>query len=348
MRVLVTGHKGYIGSALTPLLREAGHEVIGLDSGWFESDSRLKPARGHVPSLSKDVRDVIESDLAGFDAVMHLAGLCNDPLGDMNAEWTFEINHLATVRLARMAREQGVSRFIFSSTCSVYGASGDVLLSEDSAPRPITPYAESKVRTEDDLSRLAGPGFAPVHLRNATAYGVSSALRADLVLNNLVGWAYTTGRIMIMSDGTPWRPLVHIEDIARAFISVLHAPVETVSDQVFNVGRTADNYQVRDLADIVGETVPGCQVEYAPGGGPDPRCYRVNCDKLQQAAPEFQPQWDARKGAQELYAAMRSVGMTHDYFVSSKFMRIKRIKELIDSGQMQGALRWAVPSTVKR
>jgi nucleoside-diphosphate-sugar epimerase len=347
MRVLVTGHKGYIGSVLTPLLSKAGHDVVGLDSGWFETDEALQPALAGIPSLDMDVRDVTEKDLAGFDAVMHLAGLCNDPLGDMNPEWTFEINHRATVRLARMARQQGVGRFIFSSTCSVYGASGDALLTEDSQPRPITPYAESKVRAEDDLSRLASPGFAPVHLRNATAYGVSSALRADLVLNNLVGWAYTTGRIMIMSDGTPWRPLVHIEDIARAFISVLQAPAEVVSDQVFNVGRTADNYQVRELADIVGGTVPGCQVEYAPGGGPDPRCYRVNCDKLQQAVPEFQPQWDARKGAQELYGAMKETGMTHDYFVSAKFMRIKRIKELLDSGQMRESLRWTVASPVK-
>ena len=341
MKILVTGHRGYIGTVLTGMLVDAGHSVTGLDNGLFDIDTRLRSDNHVVSSLDIDVRDVKEESLAGFDAVMHLAGLSNDPLGDLNADWTFDINHLATIRLAKMAKAQGVKKFIFSSTCSIYGASGDELLTETSTPKPVTPYAESKVRVEDDLMKLADSDFSPVYLRNATAYGVSSALRADLVLNNLVGLAYTTGTVLIKSDGTPWRPIVHIEDIARAFIAVLDAPDEVVANEVFNVGRTEDNYQVRELADIVGETVPGARIEYAADGGPDPRCYRVDCEKLPSLVPDFKPQWDPRKGAEELYRVMKSVGMTEEYFVSPKFMRIKRIKELLGNGQLHDSLRRA-------
>ncbi|MEQ9369393.1 MAG: SDR family oxidoreductase [Coleofasciculus chthonoplastes F3-SA18-01] len=304
MRLLLTGHKGYIGTVMVPMLLAHGHEVIGLDSDLFE---RCTFGEGivSIPEFQKDIRDVEESDLAGFDAVLHLAGLSNDPLGNLNPNLTYQINHLASVRLAKLAKAAGVSRFIFSSSCSNYGASGDNWLNEQSTFNPVTPYGISKVRTEQDVSQLADDNFSPTFLRNATAYGVSPRLRFDLVLNNLVAWAFTTGQVYIKSDGTPWRPIVHIEDISRAFIAVLHAPREVIHNQAFNVGRNQDNYRIRDLAEIVKQTVPGCRIEYAKEAGPDKRCYRVNCSKIAQMLPEFQPQWNARRGAKELYTCFQ-------------------------------------------
>ncbi|MGH7349472.1 MAG: NAD-dependent epimerase/dehydratase family protein, partial [Candidatus Rokuibacteriota bacterium] len=276
MRVLVTGHNGYIGSVMVPILQAAGHEVVGLDSFFFEDCSLLQEDH-RVPALRKDLRDVRPWDLDGFGAVAHLAALCNDPLGDLHPEWTYDINHKASVQLASMARAAGVARFLHASSCSMYGAAGgDDLLSEEAPLRPLTPYAISKVRTEEDVSKLADRSFSPVFMRNATAYGLSPRLRADVVLNNLVCWAHTTGRIRIMSDGTPWRPIVHVQDIARAFAAALSAPREAIHNQAFNVGANGENYQVRELAEIVRDTVPGCAVEYADGAGPDPRSYRVN------------------------------------------------------------------------
>ena len=341
MRVLVTGHKGYVGTVMVPMLIEAGHEVVGLDSDLYE---RCTFGHGEgmleIPELKKDIREVEASDLTGFEAVIHLAGLSNDPLGDLNPELTYEINHAASVRLARLAKGVGVQRFIFSSSCSNYGAAGEGWVNEGSAFQPVTPYGISKVRVEEDVAKLADGEFSPTFPRSATAYGVSPRLRFDLVLNNLVAWAYTTGRVYLKSDGMAWRPIVHVEDMARAFVAILHGPREEVHNEAFNVGRTEENYRIRELAEIVAETVPGSRIEYAEGAGPDTRCYRVECDKLAQRLPEFQPQWDARRGAEELYAAYQEVGLSVEEFEGPRYKRVAHIKELLGSGRLDEALRW--------
>lgn len=281
--------------------------------------------------------------------MIHLAGLSNDPLGDFNPSLTYEINHAASVRLASLAKQVGIKRFIFSSSCSNYGAGGEDWLNEKSAFNPVTPYGISKVRTEQDLAKLADSDFSPTFLRNATAYGVSPRLRFDLVLNNLVAWAFTTSQVYIKSDGTPWRPIVHIEDISRAFIAVLHAPREMVHNQAFNVGRNEDNYRIRELAEIVEETVPGCRIVYAKDGLPDKRCYRVDCSKIAQTLPEFKPQWNARRGAEELYTAYQKVGLTLEDFEGARYKRITQIKQLLSTDRLDETLRWkeaVVPSLV--
>jgi nucleoside-diphosphate-sugar epimerase len=339
MRVLVTGHNGYIGSVLAPMVRAAGHDVVGLDTYLFE-DCTFGKEVSAIEALRLDVRDVRTTDLAGFDAIMHLAALSNDPLGNVNPVCTYDINHLASVRLARLAKEAGVPRFLFASSCSLYGVAGDALLTEDAAFNPITPYGESKVRVELDVAKLADDHFSPTFLRNATAYGVSSRLRADIVVNNLVGVAYTTGDVLIQSDGTPWRPLVHVEDIARAFLAVLEAPREAVHNEAFNVGRTEENYRVRDLAQMVQEIVPGSRVRYAEGGGPDPRCYRVDCGKLARMVPEFQPQWTVRTGMEELHEAFKRHGLTREQFLGDRYLRIKQILKLQADGRLDASLRW--------
>jgi nucleoside-diphosphate-sugar epimerase len=343
MNILVTGDQGYIGTVLVPMLLRQGHRVAGLDCNWFEQ-SAFSPIPLQAASRKEDVRDADSSAVAGFDAVIHLAALSNDPLGDLNPALTMEINHLASVRLARLAKENGVKRFLFSSSCSTYGAAGpEALLNEEAEFRPVTPYGRSKVLVEHDLLRLAGSDFSPTFLRNATAYGVSPRLRFDLVLNNLVAWAATTGRIHIKSDGTPWRPLVHVEDICRAFIAALNAPRETVHCQAFNIGATGENYQIRDLAEIVKEIVPGCRIEYAKDGGPDKRCYRVDFSKVAKSLPDFKPHWDARKGAHELYDAIRQVDLGLDDFEGPKYQRISHLRGLISAGRLDSRLRWHEP-----
>ncbi|MCB0209172.1 MAG: NAD(P)-dependent oxidoreductase [Anaerolineae bacterium] len=339
MRVLVTGHNGYIGTVLVPMLQKAGHEVVGMDNDFFEEctfGTMIDP----VPSIKKDIRDVEARDLEGFEAVLHLAGLSNDPLGDFRPELTDQINHQATVQLGRLAKAAGASRFIFASSCSNYGASGNDWLVEESAFNPVTPYGISKVQSEQGLAQLADENFSPTYLRNATAFGVSPRLRFDLVLNNLVAWAYTTGQVYLKSDGSPWRPIVHIEDISRAFLAVLHAPREVIHNEGFNVGRNEDNYRIRDLAMIVKETVPGCDLKMAPDAGPDKRNYRVDCSKIINTLPEFQPQWDARRGAQELYEAYQKVGLTLDEFEGPRYKRITHIKNLVNDGRLDETLRW--------
>jgi nucleoside-diphosphate-sugar epimerase len=340
MRVLVTGHKGYIGTVMVPMLLEAGHEVVGLDTDLFEACTFGKNGIREISEMRKDIRDVEAGDLKGFEAVIHLAGLCNDPLGDLNPELTYEINHRASVRLARLSKEVGVSRFVFSSSCSNYGAGGEAMLTEESPFNPVTPYGKSKVMVEQDVSKLADADFSPTFLRNATAFGVSPRLRFDLVLNNLTAWALTTGRIYMKSDGTPWRPIVHIADISRAFMAVLGAPRDLVHNQAFNVGRNEDNYRVRELADIVKETVPDCRVDYAQGAGPDKRCYRVDCSKISRTLPEFKPQWHASSGARELHAAYRQVGLTVEEFEGERYKRLGQIQKLLREGRLDESLRW--------
>lgn len=340
MRVLITGHNGYIGSVLAPLIQAAGHDVVGLDTFLFERGTFGRDET-EIDALRMDLRDVQVADLRGFDAIMHLAALSNDPLGDINPQITYDINHLGSVRLASLAKEAGVGRLIFASSCSLYGVAGDEMLTEEAAFNPITPYGVSKVLFERDVAKLADDDFSPTFLRNSTAYGVSPRLRADVVVNNLVAIAYTTGEVVIQSDGTPWRPLVHIEDIARAFLAVLNAPRELVHNEAFNVGRSEENYRVRDLGALVEQVVPGSKVRYAEGGGPDPRCYRVDCTKLMQTLPEFRPQWTVRRGMEQLRDSFEANGLTRDELLGDKYFRIKRIRALQSEGLLDANLRWS-------
>lgn len=336
-RVLVTGHNGYIGSILTGLLAGAGHDVLGLDLYLFR-ECRLGDDVPDVTAKEKDIRDVTRDDVEGVDAICHLAGISNDPVGDLHPDVTHEINHLASVRLAELAKEAGVERFIFSSSCSIYGSSPGGWVDEQSDINPVTPYGWSKINVERDVRALASDDFSPVFLRNATAYGASPRLRADLVVNNMVGHAVTQGRVLMKSDGSPWRPLVHIEDISRAFLAMIEAPRDVIHNEVFNVGSTAENYQIRDVASIVEETVEGADFEMSGTAGPDIRDYRVNCDKIADLVPEFQPVWTVEAGAAELYEAFQQYGLTEDQFLRS-LRRIQHIKSEQESGRLDSTLR---------
>jgi len=339
MRILVTGSHGYIGSVVAPLLAQGGHDVVGLDT-FFYRGCDFGSEVGQVESLSRDVREVTPADLEGFDAIVHLAALSNDPVGDLDAGLTAEINCDATLRLARAAREAGVRRFVFASSCSMYGASEtDVAVDEDAPLKPLTAYAESKVRSEEGLVELAGPDFAPVSMRNATVFGVSPRLRLDIVLNNLAAWSHTAGRIRLLSDGSAWRPLVHVRDVAKATSALLDAPEEQIRGEAFNVGSNDQNYVVRELAEQLSE-ITGCVVEVAEGSSADQRSYRVDFSKLGRLLPGLTLDWNAERGGRELVDAYRKVGLTTDEFDGDRFVRLRRLRRLLDEGALDASLRW--------
>jgi len=346
MRVLVTGREGYIGTVLSERLREAGHEVVGLDTGYF-ADCVLGPAPRPIPALRLDLRDVTPEGLAGFDAVMHLAALCNDPLGNLNPDLTYEVNHRSSVRLAAAAKAAGVQRFLFSSSCSLYGAGHGAsddpedrpFLDENAGFAPVTPYGESKILAEQGIGDLTDDDFSPVFLRNATAYGFSPRLRGDIVVNDLTASALLTGEVKLMSDGRAWRPLIHIEDICAAFVALLEAPREAVHGKAYNIAQTSENYLIRDVAEIVADVVPGSRVTFAGNASTDKRDYRVSGDLVAAEVPSFKPQWTVRRGAEQMLEAYQRYGLTKDLF-ERRFLRIRKIEELTAAGRIDGELRW--------
>ncbi|WP_329026179.1 NAD-dependent epimerase/dehydratase family protein [Streptomyces sp. NBC_00690] len=342
MRVLLTGHQGYLGTVMAPVLTAAGHEVVGLDSGLF-AHCVLGPTPADPPGHRVDLRDITAEHVAGVDAVIHLAALSNDPLGALAPDLTYDINHHASVHLARLARDAGVQRFLYASTCSVYGASGgDGLVAEDAPLRPVTPYAESKVRVEDDLHALSDGDFTPVYMRNATAFGYSPRLRADIVLNNLVGHALLSGEVLVLSDGTPWRPLVHAADIAQAFAAALIAPREAVHDRAFNIGSEINNVTVAEIAEQVAEAVSGSRVVITGEAGADPRSYRVDFSRFRAAVPDFECEWSVKRGALELADAYREHGLTQEDF-EQRFTRLAVLRAALQqqgAGAVDETLRW--------
>lgn len=338
MKVLLTGHRGYIGVEAVPALLAAGHEVVGLDTGFFdECDFRAPP--DDIPELRVDLRDVTVDHLRGFDAVAHLAALSNDPLGDINPNITYDINQHASVRLAKAAKEAGVRRYLFSSSCSLYGAGGEGLLDEQAEFHPVTPYGESKVLVEQEVAKLADDDFSPAYFRNATAYGVSRRLRADIVVNNLVGHAVTTGKVLLQSDGSPWRPLVHIGDIIQAFVCALSAPREAIHNQAFNVGKNGENYQIRDVANLVKEVVPNCEVAFAEGAAPDTRNYKVDFSKIAKSLPGFEAKWTLKEGIKELYEAYTQAGLNKEVWMGPRYYRLKTVRGLQERGILDNDLR---------
>jgi nucleoside-diphosphate-sugar epimerase len=341
MRTLVTGHNGYIGTVLVPLLQRAGHDVVGLDSDLFRECSFGEPGdEPRVDTIRKDIRDISEEDVTGFDAVVHLAGISNDPNSELDPRLTYELNWNASVRLATLSKFAGVTRFIFSSSCSAYEAADDDLLNEDADLSSVNPYEDAKIMVERDVARLADFSFSPVFLRIGTVYGPSPRLRADLLLNNLVARAYLTGRVPVMGAGTAWHQVAHVEDISRAFMAVLEAPREKVHCQAFNVGRTSENYRIRELAEIVRETVPGCEVEFTDNGQPEARGCRANCEKLPRVVPAYMPVWTARSGARQLHEAYQRFGFQLSNLEGARYRRIDYLRQLSQTGRIDEVLRW--------
>jgi nucleoside-diphosphate-sugar epimerase len=340
MNILVTGNNGYIGSILTELLLRKGYRVIGFDANYYNG-CEFNEFNYEINQISKDIRNISVNDLRNVDAIIHLSALSNDPLGEFDSKLTFDINYQATVKLATIAKKLGIRRFLYASSCSMYGIAGEEEVTENSPLSPITAYAISKVKSEEALSEMANDSFSPVFLRPSTAYGLAPMLRCDIVLNNLVGWAYTTGKIRIMSDGTPWRPAVHVEDLANAFISCLEAPIEVIHNEAFNIGQNKENYRVRDMANIVKEVVPNCEIEYTYEHGQDSRTYRVNFDKIAtKLKGYFIPKWDAKKGAVQLYKAFKKHGLTYDEFVGTKYIRLNQLKKLVENKKLNKNLFW--------
>ena len=340
MRVLLTGHQGYLGTVMVPVLQDAGHEVTGLDSGFFK-DCVLGAYPTDPRSLRVDLRDVVPEQLSGFDAVIHLAALSNDPLGALAPDITYDINYHASVRLARLAKAAGIRRFLYASTCSVYGSAGPDLVNEKAPLRPLTPYAESKIRVEDELAAIADDSFSPVFLRNATAFGFSPRLRADIVLNNLVGHAVLTGEVRVLSDGTPWRPLVHVKDIATAFCLALEAPIQKVHCAAFNVGSESNNLTVADIAREVTEVVPGARLAITGETGADPRSYRVDFSAFRRAVG-YRSAWTVADGAAELYKEYVGAGLKVDDF-DNRFTRLARLEALQAERAIDDTMRWITP-----
>ena len=340
-RVLITGHNGYLGSVMTPLFVQAGYDVVGLDTCYY-AECTLIPDEVEVPLVQKDLRDLDAHDLEGFEAVVHLAALSNDPIGNLNQEWTEAINFRASVRLAELAKAAGVERFLFSSSCIMYGMSEAATVTEESPLDPKTDYARSKVKSERAIAQLAGDGFSPTFLRNGTIYGLSPRMRFDTVLNNLVGSAVATGKVILHSDGTPWRPVAHVRDIARAFLHVLKAPVELVQNQAFNNGEHGMNHQIRELAEVVVKTVPGCRLECLASPDADQRTYKTDFSKFARTFPDFRFEWTIERGTQELSEAFKTVGLTQDEFTDRRFTRLKWLRYLLDSGRLDQSLRWRV------
>jgi nucleoside-diphosphate-sugar epimerase len=345
LKVLVTGNNGYIGTVMVPMMQAEGFDVTGLDSDLFSScvfgNPSVTGAIAKIPYLRKDVRDVERSDLVGFDAVVHLCALSNDPLGNLNPRVTYEINHEASVRLAELAKSAGVERFVLSSSCSVYGASTEPIVDEETEPKPVTPYAESKVLAERDISKLADSDFTPTLLRSSTAYGLSPMLRFDLVVNNFIAWSFTKGIVLLKSDGSAWRPFVHIQDISRAFITVLRAPKDVVHKQLFNVGKNDQNFRINEVAQIAKQTVPNSEIKYVEGAEPDERSYRVKFDKIASVLPEFKPEWTVPMGAKQLYEAYKKVGLMVEEFEGPRYRRITHLENSLKSGEVDSTLRRA-------
>ncbi|TFV59931.1 SDR family oxidoreductase [Mycobacterium sp. PS03-16] len=339
MRVLVTGHLGYLGVEMTPVLRQLGHEVVGLDTNYFAGCDFSTPPEW-LPALDIDLRDITPAHLVGFDAVVHLAALSNDPLSDLNPGLTYDINLHASVRLAEAAKAAGVNRFVYSSSCSLYGKGGDEEVDEQACLAPVTAYGATKAAVEQQVSRLADRDFSPVFLRNATVYGLSRRLRADVVVNNLVGYAATSGTLILQSDGTPWRPLVHVLDVAQAFARALDAPTGAIHNQAFNVGRVGENYQIREVADTVAEVADGCVVQYGVGATADTRDYRVDFGKIESELPGYQPQWTLRQGIAQLWAAFSDGGLSRDAFEAPTFFRLRSIRQRLRDGELDSDLRW--------
>jgi nucleoside-diphosphate-sugar epimerase len=339
-RILLTGHNGYIGSVMGPHLVSAGYDVVGMDTKYF-GECTLIPNPANIPEMQKDIRDLTADDLAGFDAVIHLAALSNDPIGNLNNSWTEDINFKASLKLAELAKAAGVRRFLFSSSCIMYGSAAAEVVTEESPLDPKTEYARSKVKAENALRELAGESFSPVYLRNGTVYGDSPRMRFDTVFNDLIGQAVTSGKIVVYSDGKPWRPVVHVQDVARSFLAVLEAPVESIHNQAFNNGAEALNHRIIELAEIAVKAVPGSRLEVDARSGADQRTYKADFGKFARTFPDFEFKWHPVDGAKELYGAFKSAGLRHEDFVDKRFTRLKWLRYLLDSGRLDQSLRWA-------